>query len=246
MNKVKVNYKQALLAVVLTAATIFISLYIVMPKEKKVQTDSSGIKLGVQIDDPQVATSTFIYLAGNMKSQDDYNSDRFIFSLTNRDEASFNSIYRLNSLEKARGLLSPGSLITVNTEIARGYGQSITIPEQYTVLESSIKVSNPTDNRKITINSGEYNAVNITANFISQKDTFDHPRDSTWDGLSYTHYQNNAEITLNFTLVEVDGFWYVYNIDDVNTIMGPRFSTWSTQTAYELYTETDREIGIVK
>lgn len=179
---------------------------------------------------PEEALTKFIYLDGNMGDPDKVNAAK----LENGTAKQNNEVRRTDAYKEAAAGLYKGSpmFVTNNDKYVKDYSANLSWAEYFNVDKDSIKVSKPSETKKLTTNNGkELDSVEVRGTFLSTKTYFRlKAQDASSDG-SFVKIKNEQLFeNIKFTLVdEGDNNWRIYDMDDDDTI-GSRFATWDPQT----------------
>ena len=174
--------------------------------------------------DPRVSTSNFLNAVGNMGDLSEVNQEYF-----NEIQLETNSDRRMNSYEQARKMILEDSPLVDERTLETIKSESIEFFVFYKI--SDIKVSDPLNERKINVfrnavGNQEFNAVDVYANFTSSKHTFYWPTDATGESIITEAMVQDEFEDVKVTLVESDGLWFIYDVEDAEDLINVRFSTW--------------------
>ena len=174
--------------------------------------------------DPKVSASNFLNVVGNIGDLSEVNQDYF-----NEIQLETNSDRRMSSYEKALEMILEDSPLVDERTLNAIKEESIEFFVFYKM--SDVKVSEPLNERKINVfrnavGNQEFNAVDVYANFTSSKHTFYWPTDATGESIITEAMVQDKFEDVKITLIESDGLWFIYDVENAEDLINVRFSTW--------------------
>lgn len=245
------KYKNQIIAGVIVSVLIGVSYLIFSGMFFSTSKPQEEVKINIHDTSivsttPQETLAKFIYQAGTMG---DIAVEATSANLKSGFANQYNGERRVKSYDKVSTALVDGSPMKEPNarKFSLDYGKILANPVFYEVNEDSLKVSEPYNERNLSIvsTSGrhDYNAVDVTFSFDSRKVTFDRVKDASWDG-TYTRVDNLEQFSnLVATLVQIDDYWYVYEVDNAEKLINARFSTWQGISPEIIFFDNDFENG---
>lgn len=227
MRDDKEGIKQVVLSIimviVLLGGSFIIVKYRPSPNKNKVNIELSSELVST---DAKVSAANFITAAGTMGDV-----DRLTIDVIEEEGYGDKIDRRLAALVKVEDAMVPGSPLVDGNEkrVNKNFANEQIYPTFFAI--KNVKASEPVNVGKITSfdDSGnvEYDAVEVYIGFDSVMTTFEIPQDGSGDGSIKKVEKSDNFDNVKVTLVKSGELWFIYDVEESETLLNVRLSTWS-------------------
>lgn len=228
------NIKNLIFAIAILVgigAALFL-IFNVDNKNDKVEIEVKGKNSNLVSKDPKESAANFIMANGSIGNLEEL-SEKDLTSGNLQETVEM----RLQTLDKVKDAIVDDSPIISGDEEEASWLRDGLFPVYYSIR--NLKVGEPYGKKKVRIEhnqigSVEYNSIKVNVDFDSVETVFTWPTDLQLKAVLTRLESTDSFKNVAIELVEIDGLWYIYDVENIEYLLNVRMATWDGRGSYDV------------